>query len=192
MNTNNELDRLLDQALNEYRDAEPLSGIEDRVLRRITTQPEQSARRWPWILAAAAVAAVIAVALWLGVREHPHQMPVATNATQPARQTASSAHALPALPSVVSHPAVSARPRSRHSSSAVIPQMARAVAPIPRLTQFPSPAPMSSEEHALLALARTHPDALLGQPDDAEKLGIRPIEIKPLAPEAGAPQGEPQ
>lgn len=58
------------------------------------------------------------------------------------------------------------------------------------LKQFPTPAPLTSEEYALLTLARTHPDALLAQPDDADKLSIAPIEIKPLAPEAGAPQGE--
>ena len=49
---------------------------------------------------------------------------------------------------------------------------------------------MTSQEHALLALARTHPDALLAPRDDAGKLSIAPIEIKPLASEAGAPQGE--
>ncbi len=53
MNPNDHLDRILDHALSEYRDAEPLSGMEDRILRRLAAQPEPSSRRWAWILAAA-------------------------------------------------------------------------------------------------------------------------------------------
>jgi hypothetical protein len=188
MNPNDELDRILDHALTEYRDAEPLAGMEDRILRRIAAQPEPGPRRWAWILAAAGAAAVIVFALWLGLRERPHQQPVVTNVTRPAQQPTTSAHVeTPASSSGGSNLVAKAHKTSRRPSSLNTPQVAIAK---PVLKQFPAPAPLTSEEHALLALARTHPDALLSQRDDSDQLTIEPIEIKPLAPEAGAPQGE--
>ena len=59
MNDNEQLDNILDEALSAYREAEPLAGIEDRVLQRLRLQPE--ARRfasWKWG-AVAACAAVL-------------------------------------------------------------------------------------------------------------------------------------
>jgi len=50
----------------------------------------------------------------------------------------------------------------------------------PRAAQFPSPAPLTAEEHALLALASSNPDALLNQPDHSRDLEIAPIAINPL------------
>jgi hypothetical protein len=192
MNLNNNPDRTLDQALSEYRDAEPHAGIEDRILRRIATQPGPSSRRWTWFLVTAAAAAVVVVTLWLGFRHHPHQQPVATSVTQPAQQaTANASHIeTPASPSAQSHPAASTRATSPRPASSVNPQIAKAARAKPAPKQFPSPAPLTSEEHALLTLAAGHPDALLSRPDDVDKLRIAPIEIKPLAPDAGAPQGE--
>jgi hypothetical protein len=189
---NNNLDHILDQALSESRDAEPLAGMEDRVLRRISAQPGPSARRWAWILATAAAAAVLVVALWLGFRERRHQQIIATNVTQPARQaTLNAPHVeTPVAPSAQSHLTASRRSESRRPTSAVTSQIAKAITARPALPQFPAPAPLTREEHALLALARTHPDALLAQLEDKDKLSIAPIEIKPLAPEAEAPQGE--
>lgn len=191
MNQNNEFDHILDDALREYRDAEPLSGMEDRILRRIAAQPHPSSRRWVWIVSAAAAAMIVAV-LWLGLHVRPHQQPVVTQISPSVQQApVTTAHGdTPLLPAVKPHPAASARLSSRHSSSAVTPQIAQAVAPKPRLKQFPAPTPLTSEEHALVALARTNPNALLARPDDTEKLSISPIEIKPLASESGAPQGE--
>ncbi len=192
MNPKDNLDRILDHALSEYRDAEPLTGMEDRILRRLAAQPEPIYRRWVWILATAAAAAVIVAALWLGLRVPPDQQITAKRVTQPAQQAANNASHVetPTLPSAQAHPAAVTRATSRRPASSALPQIAKTITVRPILKQFPAPAPLTTEEHALLALARTHPDALLAQPDDADKLNIAPIEIKPLAPEAGAPQGE--
>lgn len=197
MKHNHELDDMLDRALSEYRDAEPLAGMEDRILRRMAAHPERSARRWAWVLAAAAAAVVIVVGSWLGLRERPHEQTVATSVTQqPAKQAATGpAHAeTPPLPSTESHRTTAAHLSSRPALSNRAPQVAKAGAMKTARKPFPTPAPMTTEEHALLALARTHPDALLAGGDDAlaDKLSITPIEIKPLAPESGAPQGEQQ
>jgi len=192
MNHNEELDRTLDQALNEYRDAEPLAGMEDRILRRIAARPETNSRRWMWVFAAAAAAAMIVIALWLGLRERPHQQLVATNVAQPAKQATTSTSQGEKLntQAMRSQRTTPVKTASRGRSSAIAPQLARVVSPKLAPRQFPTRTPMSAEEHALLALARTHPDALPAQADDANALSIAPIEIKPLVPETGAPQGE--
>lgn len=189
MNSNEDLDRILDHALTEYRDAEPLAGIEDRILRRVAAQPEPSPRRWAWVFAAAVAAAVVMVAVWLGVRERPHQQAVATKVAAPAQQAPPSAANVDtaASSSGPSRPVAKAHRSWQRPSSVNTPQVATAK---PVLKQFPAPMPMTSQEHALLALARTHPDALLASRDDADQINIAPIEIKPLASEAGAPQGE--
>ena len=189
MNSNEDLDRILDHALTEYRDAEPLAGIEDRILRRVAAQPEPSPRRWAWVFAAAVAAAVVMVVVWLGVRERPHQQAVvskvaATRTTSVAQRRECRYGGLTSGPS---RPVAKAHRSLQRPSSVNTPQVATAK---PVLKQFPAPMPMTSQEHALLALARTHPDALLASRDDADQINIAPIEIKPLASEAGAPQGE--
>jgi hypothetical protein len=199
MNSNHELDRMLDQALSEYRDAEPLAGMEDRILRRIAGQPEPVSRRRVWILAAAAAVAMIVIASWLGLREHPHRQPVVTSLAQPAQQATITPHIETPLASPNQRAphtldreseirrAGAQRQLPRHDAQAEQPMRSK-----PQLAEFPTPAPMTAEEHALLALARAHPDALLARADDTDELSITPIEIKPLAPEAGATQGEQQ
>ena len=58
MKTTDEFDEILSNALSEYREAEPLAGLEDRVLRRVQQQRERrklcvamELRRWlsPWL-----------------------------------------------------------------------------------------------------------------------------------------------
>ena len=41
MKTTDEFDEILSNALSEYRKAEPLAGLEDRVLRRVQQQRER-------------------------------------------------------------------------------------------------------------------------------------------------------
>jgi hypothetical protein len=193
MNPNDQLDHLIDRALSEYRDAEPLAGMEDRILRRIAGQPERVSGRWAWMLAMVAAVAVIVAAVCLGLRERPPGQRVATNVSQPAKQPAISASQVetPNSQSIPPQSATPAKAASRGRSSTIAPQVAR-VSSKSAPNQFPTPAPMSADERTLLALARTHPDALLVRSDDADELSIAPIEIKPLAPESGAPQGEQQ
>lgn len=193
MNSNHEPDRMLDKALSEYRDAEPLAGMDDRILRRIAGQPEPVSRRRAWILAAAAAVAMIVIASWLGLHPRPQQQTVATGITQPAQQAKAGAPHVEIPESLEqSHTVGPARTPSRRAPAAITPQVAQASRTKPGVNQFPAPVPMTAEEHALLALARTHPDALLARSVNADELSIAPIEIKPVAPEAGAAQGEQQ
>ena len=55
MNHDEHLDNFLDEALSEYRDAEPLAGLESRVLRRL--QASKPARAGFWLRCGIAAAA---------------------------------------------------------------------------------------------------------------------------------------
>ena len=73
MTNDNQFDALLHDALGEYREAEPLAGIESRILARI--HADASGRKslgLRWAIALACAAAVV-LAIWLGVgRRTPH------------------------------------------------------------------------------------------------------------------------
>ena len=187
MNHNDELDNILDQALSEYRDAEPLAGFESRLLHRMQTQPLRQS--WPhWI--AAAIAAMVVVAVSLVVWKHSATPPTTTliqesaSVTQPAK-TAGGAKSAESRSLAENRRTrivqrVPARSADRKSGATGSPELA----------EFPAPSPLSPEEHALLALARAHPDALLNQPDATPDVTIPPIEIKLLPDLAGQSEGE--
>jgi hypothetical protein len=193
MNPNHELDHILDQALSEYRDAEPLAGMEDRILRRIAAQQQRPRRRW--IFVAVAAAAMVLMALWLGLRERPHQPITATNRPQPTQQLAPNPAELEKPLAQIPHPAgreaEAGWARARSQSPRLTTPDAQSAQREPSLNQFPAPAPLTGEEHALLALARTNPDVLLNLPETSGELSIAPIDIKPLPAETVS-EGEQQ
>ena len=83
MKPDEDFDNLLDDALTEYRDAEPLAGLEHRVLRRLRCQTERRrATRLAWSAAAVATAALLAIAAWLGLQERVHRASAAVMAVQ--------------------------------------------------------------------------------------------------------------
>ena len=68
MKTNDEFDRIMSDALSEYREAEPLAGLEDRVLRRVQQQSGRQRLWWRWSFAAGLAVALLAVAAWIELR----------------------------------------------------------------------------------------------------------------------------
>ncbi len=85
MNDNEQLDNILDQALSEYREAEPLAGIEDRVMQRLRLQPKtRRVTWWKWAAVAACVA-TLAVVIWIGMSRRTPQtgIPSGQVAVQP-------------------------------------------------------------------------------------------------------------
>src|SRR5689334_13663221 len=61
MEGNDELDRRIDSALVGYSDAEPLAGLEERVLRRVRVASRRRMLGWAVTLAAAAALVVTAI-----------------------------------------------------------------------------------------------------------------------------------
>lgn len=194
MNNHEHLDRILDDALNEYREAEPLAGLEDRVMQRLLLQPAGRRRSWWMWGAVAACAALVLVALWVGVggsrarnsplnqaitAKQPDQAPITTPVGNDANVSKQPSHSQiaarrPETPGQMSQAANNA---PAEQTTRKEPRRIKG----PEALQFPSPSPLTSEEHALLALVRANPDALANQPNQSQELEIAPIDIKPLA-----------
>jgi len=192
MNHDEHLDHLLDEALNEYRDAEPLAGMEDRVLRRLGVQP--AVRRnmwWKWALVATC-ALVLVFAAWLGFRGHAPQRPVAGQATETsianippeAKPAAETPHAATTRHSPLPHKNTQiqiARSAAPHTQVARLDDSARGSRHLP--------VPLTGEERQLLALAQAHPDALRAISQEDRPITITPLTIQPLPSEAN-PNGD--
>jgi hypothetical protein len=188
MKHNDDFDLILDDALAEYREAEPLAGMEDRILRRVRQQSERRRKFWWQWSVAAATLAVLAVA-WIGSHDRArHNVVIPPLARKPiapvGRQIAapdrlaSQRHTAPLR--VPRKKVVGPRPVDVAGHTQVAVQL------LPFRGQFPVPAPLNADERALLALAQTHPEALrtLLHSND-EEMAIVPITIQPLIGEGG-------
>lgn len=197
MKPNQDFDSIVDQALAHYRDAEPLSGLDDRVLQRVAVQTGKRRLAGWWAITALAAAAAL-IAIWFGVPRSltPSSISLPTIAQQAAPQTSS--HVVPRVTvrhaphrnKTLASTRQSTIENKRDSDHLTNPETAAGRVPVQ--PQFPSPAPITPQEHALLALTRTAPDALVNRNHDLRDLEIAPIEIKPLAEPTGASQGDNQ
>ncbi len=145
-------DKWLDAAIEQYGRAEPDSGLEDRVLRRLCTVPDKRVRWQGWAVRATAAVALILLTVLL-VRK-PNQKSAAVfehvpafglredNGSKNDRARTTAPQSFPVA--VLSNARVP--PLNRHASH-------RIAAP-PKLEQFPSPAPLSEQEKILIDYAR--------------------------------------
>jgi len=191
MNDNEQLDNLLAEALSEYGAAEPLAGIEDRVLQRLRLQPEHHPwSGWKWAAAAACLSA-LAVAVWIGMARRTPQSPSTAGeiALQP-KVTPLKRDPTPhsADPSMLSQ-AASERIGVQHSSATTSGRQTNVNAP--RAAVFPNPVPLTREEQAFVAALDRHPDALPTTTAPGAAPVIARIEIKPLS-DSDKPSGENQ
>jgi len=164
-NSNDELERLLEEGLAAYSRQEPRPGLEERVLYRIRS--ETAARkawfpRWAWAMTAMA-GIVLAAVVWMH-RPRP-SVP---------RETPRVAVRTPA-------PVVADRPK-------IAEPVRRARVPLPRRREFPAPAKLTDQERALLLLASDTSDAskdaretlLSTRQQDLKPIQISEIRIPPL------------
>lgn len=189
MTMNDEFDNILDDALAEYREAEPLAGLEGRILRRLGERTERRRAWWGWSLAVGLAMALLAVVAWFELRDPPYQ-PLPTyqasgerpTVAQPSPNLRSERDLIAHLENLrpdypegfpVGMLGHQRRPPS-NPKSAVASNRGRR-------SQFPAPVPLTSEERALLALAHTDPEALRTLPGNDQDLAIAPITIQPLA-----------
>jgi len=164
-----ELDRIIEDALARYGEAEPLDGLEQRILNRAG---RAGARRRTTLWLALAGAACVAAALLLvavGLRSRP--APVAPKTVV--------AH-------VVTPQAATGRPQGLPHGERRVARCCRThrLRPaLPKLAEFPSPAPLSGGERALLAFVERHPGEarrVLFSPGTDTALEIPPLDIQPL------------
>ena len=167
-NTRDELDRLIDGALASYADAEPLAGLEDRVVNRVRVVGARR-RIFGWGMGLAVAAAVVVVGI--GIRTEQRTVP------KPAA-VARGTNVAPPVAAIQRAMRIPARVRARRPK------------PLPKLKQFPAPAPMTAEERAFVAFVQRDPNeaqrtfAVLRKRAD-EPIEIQPIQIAPLQSDGG-------
>jgi len=160
----NNLDRWLNTALEQYGSAEPRAGLECRILANLEANAASVNRRFHWAFSMAAAAALV-LAGWLGVRV------LITGSHHTAENTANQTSGVDRKtePQMTS-PKVStmrARKRARPSLGDVRPTVAERGAP--RLSQFPSPRPLSQEELLFVSYAQRFPEEAMLIAQEQEK-----------------------
>jgi len=153
------IESLLDDALASYSRQEPRPGLPRRVLDRIhaDTAPGLAFPRWTWAVPLAACL------LWAGIFWTRHGVtPERVQVTQVSQVAAAreTAPARPASPRIVDH---------RHKRKV-----------LPRLPQFPAPAPVTNDERALLAFVTRAPKEAQAALIDAQQLSVEPIRIEEI------------
>ena len=176
MNHDEHLDNLLDEALSEYRDAQPLTGMEDRVLRRLAEMNHK--RKAPWLRWAIAgtCATLVAFAIWLGVARRPVEThtPNTLATVKPAQPAPAQTPApLASAPIVTARRATKAPPAATSSAPATEAQAKPAV--------FPSPTPLTAAEREFIAALQQDSKAIPATSGDSGPIAISEINIKPLA-----------
>lgn len=143
-NKTDRVDQWLDRALRQYSDAEPRAGLEQRILANLESVRRNASigHAWAWSFAAAALAACVGLAFWIGSTNHSAKRSVAnvTSTPAPVVSVEPTQHVQPLTPTV--H--VAKHHVTRHVSRRLI-EMANE----PRLEQFPSPRPLSEQERLL-------------------------------------------
>ncbi len=166
-----ELDKLLDSALASYVDQEPDASLRTRVLACAAEARPQPWNGWLLGLGTACACAGLLVFLlvhhWSAIDSTPPMVRHSTTASVPPR---TAKHFSPAVRKVAAdtsrHPRVSAR----HEA--------------PRLAVFPTPAPLTHAEEALLRIATRHPAQarrIFASAEEDRKPLLAPITIKPIA-----------
>jgi hypothetical protein len=152
-----DIDRLLDEALARYSTAEPLAGLEQRVLQRVQVSGGRLGTVW-WKLALAVSVAAAAFAVVLWMRTAPAALRVAVTPPHPPQIAAVPEVPLP-----------------------VITRPARRTA-LPKRREFPTPAPLTPGERALLAFVANAPDearmfhSRLDEPIQVGELKVMPLQ----------------
>ncbi len=182
-NNNKFVEKLLDSALLHRTKPEPAPGLEARILERVRADAgEQSDRKKLWKFWVAAVAAGAAVAMITMIY-------VANRSHSPAANTTQAGNAVPA-PAPGEKPAANTeatlQPRSKEVVAAPMQAARRENKPARRAetrhwpSQFPTPAPLSPEEKALVQYVRGTPSEVLAASLAQEKSAGQWLEIKPL------------
>lgn len=153
MQDRDELSRMIDQAMAFYVDAEPLAGLEERVLNRVRVLEADLPWRLAW--AFAAVVVVAAIVMWMPLH--------------PAARSSEVAGVVADVPVPTSPPPEkpmrSRAPRHRF---------------LPKLEQFPRPIPLTAEERALAAFVARQPVEAQQVCADLQRSMHEPIDIQPI------------
>jgi hypothetical protein len=174
------VDELLNSAMAHNRDEEPRAGLEGRILAHVrATATARSAAKKAWRLwaAAAATAAVLVLAAIFAANHVHRSVP----------QTSQAANTAPVAP-----PAETLKANSETAAASVTKaveptQIARRVRkPLRHVeahhwpSQFPTPAPLTPEQRALVQYVQQTPPQVLAASTLKPEATVQRVEIKPL------------
>jgi len=162
-NKRDELDNIIDGALPGYSGAEPLAGLDHRVLNRIcVAQAARSSRRpWRWALALSVVASMVFAAILLQTRQR--SVPKGPEIVRALPPTS------PQTPQPV--------PTLKRNAPAMHGRRPKAM---PKLEVFPAPAPLTSEERALMAFVKHDREQAEQTFAELRRRNDEPIDIQPI------------
>lgn len=172
-----ELDDILDCSLAQYSNAEPLTGLEDRILQRIRTEAvvRGGANRIVWAAVAVLCTAalfVLAMAIHLNRKTNPEQARVA-NDGKTATRAAAAASERPVLLA------------GRLAGSNERRKIRRAVRTLPKQMDFPARTGMTAEEKALVRfVSSSQPGSLSPTAKDDSVTADAQIEPAPIVVDA--------
>lgn len=157
MGDSDELDLLLDSALTTYADPGPDSGLEQRILTRISAEAAPAPRRRRLLWAIALPAAACLLLLFFSTPKHPHPSSGRTMQAHPSQEAPliAAQTAPPPAPHLES-PQITEKP-TRKTQSEPIALAAKPV-PYPKLDVFPTPRPLTHAEQALAVFAVRAPE----------------------------------
>jgi len=172
-NGRDQLDSMLNAALAGYSAAEPLAGLEERVLCRVRAIEVTRRRTAGWAFTFAAAAALVLVAI---------VMKTPGNLTPKSRDIARTETPAPVRSAArVEEPRVATKRRRGRIAAK------RTASPelLPKQEQFPAPAPLTAEERVLRSFVEGHPAEAQQvfaqlQRRSNEPIQIEPIQIAPL------------
>jgi hypothetical protein len=152
-----ELDRILDAALERYSDVEPLGGLQERILRAVRREGRPRFRGWMAVGGFATAALVGILALHSSHRTYVAQV---------------AGHSRPVV-------------AQRKETPVVVNPVRRVHRHFERAKQlvFPIPTPMTSEEKSLAVLASGGPSVFPDVEKDVEPIIVAPVEVTPITTE---------
>lgn len=158
-----ELERVLQEGISRYADAEPLAGLEERIIGRVrmTESSRRSTAEW-WVRLSVGVAAlVVGGFIYLGM-EHTESRPLTIAAVKKA-----------AIPDLAPRRTAAIRVFKTRGHS-------HGRAALPKQPEFPTPSPLTSEERLLVAMVKQDPEGAAQVFGSLRKRESEPLEIAPL------------
>lgn len=187
------VDQLLDSALARHRAEEPRPGLEGRILERLrATASEKIAGAKAWNLWIAAAATVAVVMMFVAIR-------VARRPYSPAVQTSKANKTVPApAPKEILAANSGTTPEAGNTATVIEPKriarhenkLSHRVEAHHWPSRFPTPAPLTAEQKALVQYVRDTPPQVLeasllphlseSQPTEIKPVKFSSVQIQPL------------